>query len=200
MESFAFDPLPAGPGHIIRVLRLEPGSGKQPLRGSLQLIDLDDPSCLAYDALSYVWGTDDPTKQIFLDGRALMIRPNLFDFLSSVGRKQLGRPIWTDAICIDQNNLAEKSAQVAMMGSIYEKSTCTRIWLGEPDLATRFFLECWVGTDSKKSKSPNSRDLRTRCILHGVRHAPRIMRPILRPGFQSIANNDYWTRLWWVYA
>ena len=40
-------------------------------------------------------------------------------------------PIWIDALSIDQNNMAERGQQVAMMASIYEKSKRLIIWLGE---------------------------------------------------------------------
>ncbi|KAK0616470.1 heterokaryon incompatibility protein-domain-containing protein [Immersiella caudata] len=48
------------------------------------------------------------------------------------GSVPLGRDayLWVDALCIDQNNLAEKSLQVGMMGSIYGSAERVLIWLG----------------------------------------------------------------------
>lgn len=41
--------------------------------------------------------------------------------------------IWVDALCINQNDLAEKSHQIMLMRDIYAKAECVFSWLGEPD-------------------------------------------------------------------
>ena len=41
--------------------------------------------------------------------------------------------IWADAICINQNDIDEKSAQVAMMDRIYSSTSYVVAWLGPPD-------------------------------------------------------------------
>ncbi|KAK4666343.1 hypothetical protein QC763_404730 [Podospora pseudopauciseta] len=38
--------------------------------------------------------------------------------------------MWIDAICIDQQNVAERSHQVAFMGEIYRKAAKTYVWVG----------------------------------------------------------------------
>ena len=44
---------------------------------------------------------------------------------------------WIDAICIDQDDLQERSAQVLLMSKIYRQCQCTMAWLGEQDVYTR---------------------------------------------------------------
>lgn len=39
--------------------------------------------------------------------------------------------LWVDAMCIDQNDMPERSSQVASMRRIYESSTSVYIWLGK---------------------------------------------------------------------
>ena len=39
--------------------------------------------------------------------------------------------IWVDALCIDQNDMAERNEHVKMMGEIYANSDSVRVWLGE---------------------------------------------------------------------
>jgi Heterokaryon incompatibility protein (HET)/Ankyrin repeats (many copies) len=41
--------------------------------------------------------------------------------------------IWADAICINQNDVDDKSVQVAMMDRIYSSATYVIAWLGPPD-------------------------------------------------------------------
>ena len=38
--------------------------------------------------------------------------------------------VWADAICIDQEDVAEKVVQVGMMGEIYERAEGVVVWLG----------------------------------------------------------------------
>jgi hypothetical protein len=48
---------------------------------------------------------------------------------------------WIDAICIDQDDLQERSAQVLLMGRIYRQAQCTMAWLGERDAYTAAALQ-----------------------------------------------------------
>jgi hypothetical protein len=41
-------------------------------------------------------------------------------------------PIWIDAICINQKDLNERTAQVKLMGDIYRDATASISWLGTP--------------------------------------------------------------------
>ena len=41
------------------------------------------------------------------------------------------RTLWIDALCINQDDLVERSAQVSIMGSIYSNTSKVLIWLGE---------------------------------------------------------------------
>ena len=43
------------------------------------------------------------------------------------------RRLWTDQICINQNDKVEKTIQIGMMTQIYEKSQMVLIWLGVAD-------------------------------------------------------------------
>jgi hypothetical protein len=42
------------------------------------------------------------------------------------------RILWIDAICIDQDNIAERSRQVQMMTEIYQRAASLLTWL-DPD-------------------------------------------------------------------
>lgn len=41
--------------------------------------------------------------------------------------------LWADALCINQNDLAERSSQVKLMSEIYRAASRTLVWLGEKD-------------------------------------------------------------------
>jgi hypothetical protein len=41
-----------------------------------------------------------------------------------------GRALWIDALCIDQDDFAERSAEVSRMGTIYGRASQVIVWLG----------------------------------------------------------------------
>lgn len=48
--------------------------------------------------------------------------------------------IWIDSICINQNDILERNAQVALMASIYQSARSVIIWLGPADEETKRVL------------------------------------------------------------
>ncbi|KAK5103514.1 hypothetical protein LTS08_002929 [Lithohypha guttulata] len=86
-----------------------------------------------YVCLSYMWGTDNASHPVLINGQLLYVRDNLYAFLQQA-RKSLtdsaAIPVWIDAVCINQDDLAERNAQVAMMGDIYRGAFQVVIWLG----------------------------------------------------------------------
>jgi hypothetical protein len=64
-------------------------------------------------ALSYAWGDPRETFEIFVNGDALEVRKNLYLALHRLRKQDSSRPLWVDAVCINQKDLHEKSEQVA---------------------------------------------------------------------------------------
>ncbi|KAK4244844.1 heterokaryon incompatibility protein-domain-containing protein [Corynascus novoguineensis] len=93
-----------------------------------------------YEALSYTWGSDDPTDYIWIQGNPLPIKPNLAAALHSLRLTTSGRRLWIDALCIDQSNLEERSRQVSYMRLVYKHATRVIAWLGvhTPDAEVAF--------------------------------------------------------------
>ncbi|KAL1862573.1 hypothetical protein Daus18300_008533 [Diaporthe australafricana] len=115
----------------IRCLILEPGEDDAPLVGRLEEIELTGANDLnPFRAISYVWGEDNKTQSITLDGKLLEITTSLRDSLWQARDAHRAAALWADGICINQDDEKEKSRQVALMGRIYETSKCTLICLG----------------------------------------------------------------------
>ena len=66
---------------------------------------------------------------------------------------------WIDAICIDQDDLQERSAQVYLMGRIYRQAQCTIAWLGEGDAYTASAIQAMVKVSSYDTKKGSLPDL-----------------------------------------
>lgn len=63
--------------------------------------------------------------------KASVDNQNLEIALRYIRYEDTPRPVWIDAICIDQSNLEERAQQVRLMREIYQHSARTIAWLGE---------------------------------------------------------------------
>ena len=96
-----------------------------------------------YDAVSYTWGDDASSTQVSCNDSQLEIRSSLFNALPQIceSRPQPHRPLWIDAICLNQEDDEEKAVHVPLMGEIYENAKRTLVWLGgaanDSDLAMK---------------------------------------------------------------
>jgi hypothetical protein len=122
-------------GTQIRVLALQPGENDEHLVCHLRVVDVADES-LSYEAVSYVWGSQNTPATIYCRDDTghgyiqLPIPQNAADALEAFREPQVERILWIDSICISQTSIDEKSAQVAMMDSIFANATAVLIWLG----------------------------------------------------------------------
>lgn len=58
---------------------------------------------------------------------------------------------WIDALCINQGNLEERSAQVRIMPQIYTKADCVMVWLGDDsNMLFRLLRNVWRNPDLKQ--------------------------------------------------
>lgn len=119
------------PGGFFRYFVLEPGIGKEPLRASLKSSKLVEAPC--FEAISYVWGSWDRCVELICDNKQILITPSLSEVLHRVRFSDRPRTLWTDSVCINQEDLDEKGSQVALMGSIYRRSNRTLICVGAHD-------------------------------------------------------------------
>jgi len=127
----------------IRVVELLPGPASKPLECRLHLARLPDDQS-SYEALSYTWQLDadkhgfgflsapkSETPTIVCNGQATPVSRNLLSALQRLRYEDRSRFIWADAICINQDDMAERSNQVQKMSLIFESASVVLIWLGD---------------------------------------------------------------------
>lgn len=142
------------------------------------------PNLHPYDAISYHWGSSEDYETVKVNGTDLSVTRSLHTTLKYMRHASSERIIWIDGLCINQNDLLERSHQVAEMGHIYESAECVRIWLGEatPDVEAAMNLV---------SRPHNGADTDDRCIIQCIRSdqigAAALTRLLERP---------YWRRMW----
>lgn len=100
-----------------------------PIHGTL--VDYERENCPEYETASYTWGGEDgdatPCKPGYFGDfwDVLFLTRNCWSLLQYL-RPQMGtRVLWVDAICINQNNIQERGAQVSIMTHIYRN--CQRV-------------------------------------------------------------------------
>lgn len=84
------------------------------------------------------------------NGKFLRITKLLKEALAFVERQCLTGYLWIDQICIDQDDMNERSHQVKLMGQIYTSCTRVLVWLGR---MTTFDTELSFADDSEHSQS-----------------------------------------------
>jgi hypothetical protein len=94
-----------------------------------------------YHALSYTWGPpcpgDNPyTKfdkvEILLNGCNFSVFPNLAAALARIRIAKRSKYYWIDALCINQNNVREREAQVLLMDKVFKLADHVDVWIGSP--------------------------------------------------------------------
>ena len=145
VEDFRYDQCPLDNRQEIRILTLlEHGDWPdRPIECTLgtrilpTALDSDEDP---YEALSYSWGTGEINRQIIISVATskpyiFRVRSNLFAALKQLRLVDASRPLWIDAICIDQDNHEEKNAQVPKMPQIYNGAQNVCVWLGDEEAA-----------------------------------------------------------------
>ncbi|KAK3648614.1 hypothetical protein LTR56_007441 [Elasticomyces elasticus] len=135
--------------HQTRLLRLLPGAFGDEIRIELLTVDLLRTSggflprqqvWVPYEAVSYCWGTALATHKILCDEAAFPVTANVFHALARLRYRQVARHLWLDAVCINQGDFGERSAQVGSMLSIFKKASRVIVWLGDDSSGIRLVL------------------------------------------------------------
>ena len=132
-QPYTYSPLDSKADEI-RLLTLLPDVFSAPIRITLETHKLTEETQPVYEALSYVWGsTDDPiTINVGRQGNDILaVTQNLGSALRHLRSADKPRIFWVDAICVNQQDLDERSRQVEKMGSIFRLASRVVAWLGD---------------------------------------------------------------------
>ncbi|KAK2009865.1 HET-domain-containing protein [Colletotrichum eremochloae] len=128
-----------------RIFSLAPGKPDEPLRGELLMRPIDTyineaskhegelpESAESYEAISYVWGSEDKPRRITSPaGAEMAITENLYHCLRRIRLEDRPRLVWADALCINQADTKEKESQIMLMHDIYVSARRVLAYLGE---------------------------------------------------------------------
>ncbi|KAF5611639.1 heterokaryon incompatibility 6 OR allele [Fusarium subglutinans] len=215
--DFKHQPL-ADPAGQIRLIEVTSKSNK-PLELSISTyLTTESPS---YHAISYTWGDSGLAEEIIINGQNMVVTENCRHALIQVGncyQSLPGKPIfiWIDSICINQDDNAEKSHQVAMMGDIFSKASKVLACVGPHQDNSQMLRESmnsimklspglyhrWTETDLSSRGTWNIyflqqdfEELEEQFLLHSLLSG-REFYSQFRLVFSAFANRRYWRRLW----
>ena len=84
----------------IRLLTLHNDNFDEDLRISIEIVRLTSDNPPIFEALSYVWGSEDNPVDIKVESDILSITKNLAEALTYLRYKDKLRELWIDAICV----------------------------------------------------------------------------------------------------
>jgi hypothetical protein len=135
LRAYIYSPLA---GDSIRLFSLNEDTSDA-FSGTLKTVRLNDAP--PYFCLSYAWGTQKQVVPVQVDDQVLYVTPSLavaMQRLQELNAEDSASDtrvkwVWIDRICINQDDISERSEQVQLMGSIYSQAIRTLIWVG-PEL------------------------------------------------------------------
>ena len=103
-----------------RLLVLKRATWIWPSAIKASLIHMPANSTLEYEAVSYCWGSRERPDEIVIDGARFNVTRSALELLLARRSIWEDRVIWIDAICINQDDEREKTAQVQRMRDVYQ--------------------------------------------------------------------------------
>ena len=129
-RKFTYDALNNANAQL-RLLSIEPGEWSAPLKATL--FTFDRSTAPQYAAISYTWGDPTPVQPISINGTAYDVRFNCYYALVQARYHKKRSHLWIDSICINQDDVAEKSAQVAHMDETFSSAHAVYFCVGAHD-------------------------------------------------------------------
>lgn len=165
----------------IRLMHFLPETDRQMIACRLERASLSQR--LQYVAISYTWDSPLVTKEIRLNNKRFFVRENLWWCLYNMQISKRDCLFWIDAICINQDNILERSHQVQRMSLIYTAATTVVVWLG------RTADESNLAIDYIAQKDPR------RLCAKGTRFS-QIWSSQQGRAVLALCERPYWTRVW----
>lgn len=144
MASLALQYVPLQKPREFRLISIRPGAAIDLLVLELSHSTLDEENPPDFEALSYAWGSlkNSVTAQVLVhpcygspttliaSHHEVILGQNLGASLAHLRRPSTAKVIWAGAICINQEDLAERLQQVLLMGDIYRLAAGVVAFLG----------------------------------------------------------------------
>lgn len=98
---------------------------------TFEILEFKMSSAPAFEAVSYVWGKPVKTDDLLVGDHTIAITSSISSGLPYILASSTTGFLWIDQICINQDDVNERNAQVRVMGNIYERAEQVLAWLGK---------------------------------------------------------------------
>jgi hypothetical protein len=146
-------------GHI-RLLSLHPGEGDDELRGMVYHVPVREAG--KYRAVSYVWGEVKWTHSMWTPEGTIPMTESLHSALKWMRNSKEPMVLWADAVCINQNDGADKARQIRLLPLIFELATSVLAYIGDSthsDAALETLMQIHVKEALRGRKGPWPKEL-----------------------------------------
>ena len=169
----------------IRLLKIQcTQNDAQGYRIKAELLTTTLASSPEYHALSYTWASDLKDRQVLLSGSPTNVGGNLEEALWELSQASI-KIIWADALCINQQDLIERSQQVKKMRQIYSGAYRVVVWLGPAKDDDK------LAFDMINELKPHLED---HSAIKELLKQPLVEEGIL--ALKRLIEADYWQRVW----
>ena len=186
----------------IRLLKLYPGTEVEDVECHLEHVSLEDNP--EFTALSYVWGDATDIRTILLHNVPFPVTKNLHAALRSI-RSRLPElsTLWVDALCINQQDLPERSCQVPLMQFIYGQAKHTIVWFGPGNELSKRAVQLMIEMNNTlepkdnpwfNEKFKNALSMNYSAAVHPMTHL--LDRLEAWEAVAYLINVPWWTRVW----
>lgn len=117
----------------IRLLTVKASQHDDPIVGSLHHVSLSAWRKPKYETVSYRWGDTSVKFSINVDGVDVAVPKGAIEALRRLRLPDQDRVLWMDSVCINQDDVDERSQQVSIMDDIYRSTWRNLVHLGEDD-------------------------------------------------------------------
>ncbi|KAK3291904.1 heterokaryon incompatibility protein-domain-containing protein [Chaetomium fimeti] len=204
--TYPYSPLVLGPNSI-RLLHIQKGWGPDDVVCQLFESFPDQGRGPAYKALSYTWGGlqhrfQGGEPRVLIDGYHIKMKENLYTALRQIRCHDRDVTLWVDAICINQEDKAEKGHQVSQMGNVYKGAEEVLIWLGLSNEDIDSLLKSISCIDAKAIEAQalsSTEDWRSLCRRFFDQRLLGLGPPTQSKTTQALANllaRPWFTRVW----
>ncbi|CVL13465.1 hypothetical protein FPRO06_07799 [Fusarium proliferatum] len=182
----------------IRIMQLHRGSGSDVFECDLRSIRLAAKPVVQtppYEALSYVWGSKQDPRHIYINGNCFSVTQNLFEALAYLRLPDSDRTLWIDAICINQLDFAEREVQVQQMHQVYGNAKEVIAWIGKANEDTHEIFDSIASMEEGVQKLFPGLDLGPLSGLNlTLGNKGRTQRE--KTALSQLAERPYWSRAW----
>ena len=130
-----------------------------------------------YLALSYAWGDELPSYTVTINHCRTLIRTSLWQFFQHLAHDGSTDYYWIDALCINQQDIDERNAQVGRMGETYFQARRVKVWLGPATQYTSALFDADAAHFETVGLDPTNAECEA---------------------VKDIASRPYWSRMWIV--